>query len=159
MTIAATSLSPLDLGQLSVMRVRSFIVALVPPLAAIGPEIVIAETWFPNGVVIGAAILVALWLVIVAPPRRFRHWRYAFTGQELHIARGWWTRIHTIVPIGRVQHIDLKQGPIERYFGIATLVVHTAGTEHSRVDVPGLSRARAEAIRDEIRASIAAHRE
>lgn len=156
MTIAETSLSPLDPGQLSVMRVRSALVGVAVVAATIGPEIAIAQTPFLNGVVAGAAVVLALWMTIFAPSRRFRHWRYAFTGQELHVAHGWWTRVHTVVPVARVQHIDLKQGPIERWFGVATLVLHTAGTEHSEVDLPGMAHDQAESIRDSIRESIAA---
>src|SRR3712207_7159370 len=39
---------------------------------------------------------------------------YALDGEELRVARGVWTRIETIVPLARVQHIDVAQGPLER---------------------------------------------
>jgi uncharacterized protein len=58
------------------------------------------------------------------------------------------------VPLERVQHIDISQGPLERGFGVCRLLVHTAGTMHSRVVLPGLARATAERMRDEIRARI-----
>jgi uncharacterized protein len=74
--------------------------------------------------------------------------------EELHIAQGVWTRIETVVPLARVQHIDVSQGPIERGFGVCRLVLHTAGTMNSRVVLPGLARATAERMRDEIRARI-----
>ena len=67
---------------------------------------------------------------------------------------GWLTREHTIVPLSRVQHIDVSQGPIERSAGVATLSLHTAGTENSLVVLPGISRQRAEEIRDAIRGRI-----
>lgn len=73
---------------------------------------------------------------------------------ELQVARGIWTQVHTVVPLDRVQHIDISQGPVERGCGVCRLVVHTAGTLHSQVVLPGLSRPRAEEMRDEIRARI-----
>ena len=87
-------------------------------------------------------------------PGRWRRWGYAFTERELHVARGWLVRVHTVVPVARVQHIDVSQGPLERGAGVATLRLHTAGTEGSLVTLPGISAARAEEIRDAIRARI-----
>ena len=37
-----------------------------------------------------------------------------------------------------MQHLDVKHGPLARRFGLATLVLHTAGTRDSAVSVPGL---------------------
>ena len=49
-----------------------------------------------------------------------------------------------------MQHIDLMRGPIERVFGLATLVVFTAGNEGSSFRVPGLAVGRAQELRDRI---------
>jgi membrane protein YdbS with pleckstrin-like domain len=49
-----------------------------------------------------------------------------------------------------VQHIDVAQGPLERRYGLATLSIYTAGTEYARVDLPGLTYARAVDIRDRL---------
>ena len=54
-----------------------------------------------------------------------------------------------------MQHIDVRQTALERAFGVTALVLHTAGTAHSRVVLPGLARETAEAIRDEARSVIA----
>ena len=60
-------------------------------------------------------------------------------------------RTDTVVPLVRVQHLDVIRGPLDKMFGVASLVVHTAGTHNSIVAVPGLSPERAAAIRDVIR--------
>lgn len=150
------SLAPLDRRFVNVLRWRAAIVALAIVAAAIVGELILYDQELPNGVAGAVAIAIGLWIVFIAPPRRFAHWGFALDERELHVAHGWLTRVHTIVPIGRVQHIDLTQGPIERLCGVATLVLHTAGTDHSLVAVPGLSRERAEAVRDRIRAAIEA---
>ena len=47
---------------------------------------------------------------------------------------------HTIdVPRSRVQHTDVSRGPLERRFGLATLVVYTAGTHNAQLRIGGLS--------------------
>jgi membrane protein YdbS with pleckstrin-like domain len=73
---------------------------------------------------------------------------------ELQVRHGVLVQVHTVVPLDRVQHIDIAQGPLERAFGVSRLIVHTAGTLHSQVTVPGLLRRTAEAMRDEIRVRI-----
>ncbi|WP_076068938.1 PH domain-containing protein [Sphingomonas montana] len=146
------TMRPLDPRQVAVLRAHGA-AAAVPVLLATGvAELALAANDGPNGIVAALALLVVGWLVMVAPRRRWRRWSYAFTSHELHVASGWLTQVHTIVPVARVQHIDLAQGPAERRYGVATLVLHTAGTDHSRVTVPGLARADAESIRDTIRA-------
>jgi len=54
------------------------------------------------------------------------------------------------VPVRRMQHVDLSRGPIERLFGLATLVVFTAGNEGSAFRVPGLPVHVAQELRDRI---------
>ena len=53
-------------------------------------------------------------------------------------------QLETRIPISRVQHLDLRRGPLERRAGLATLIVHTAGTRLSAVTVNGLDEADAE---------------
>ena len=145
----------LQRGQLGVMLTYSLLVALLLLGAAAAAELIARErVGLRAGVVIVPVLLLLVYPALMGPVRRFRAWGYAMDGQELRVAHGLWTQVHTVVPLGRVQHIDVSQGPVERVWGVCRLVIHTAGTMHSRVVVPGLSRADAEAMRDEIRAYI-----
>jgi membrane protein YdbS with pleckstrin-like domain len=49
-----------------------------------------------------------------------------------------------------VQHTDVSQGPLQRRYGLATLTVHTAGTENAQVQLPGLPHDVALSIRDHL---------
>src|SRR3546814_11642477 len=66
---------------------------------------------------------------------------------RLRVVRGILFRADSVVPFGRVQHIDVNQGPLERFYGLATLTVHTAGTHNASVHLPGLEEALARAMR------------
>lgn len=66
---------------------------------------------------------------------------------SLATRRGGVWRTDTLVPVSRVQHLDLERGPLERRLGLATLVVHTAGTRMAAVRLPLLALADAEALR------------
>ena len=52
------------------------------------------------------------------------------------------------MPQSRVQHLDLRRGPLQRRLDLSTLVIHTAGTRHSAVTVSGLDAGDAERLRD-----------
>ena len=65
----------------------------------------------------------------------------------LEIARGVYWRTVTNIPKSRIQHTDVSQGPLERRYGLGTLVVYTAGTHHSEVKLPGLEFTIAQRIR------------
>lgn len=149
-------MQPLERGQLGVMRLHAAVLALVLSALASAAEAVLATRVeaMPPGLVLGPVLALSTFLILFSPARRYRAWAYAMTDDELRIAFGVWTRVQTHVPLARVQHIDVIQGPVERAFGVCRLVLHTAGTANSRVVLPGLSRATAEAIRDEVRARI-----
>lgn len=155
MAFEPVQLQSLERGYLRVLRIRSAIGwTILSAIAAAADAILHSRAGVTPGVVAGPVVLLGVMATIVLVPRRWRRWGYAFTDSELHVARGWLTRVHTIVPVSRVQHIDVSQGPIERGAGVAVLSLHTAGTENSLVVLPGISRLRAEAIRDAIRGRI-----
>lgn len=148
-------MTPLERGQLAVMRAHASIVALVLLGAGVVAEFILSErTDLPGGLVLGTLVLLAIYIVLIAPARRYRGWGYTLSHQELRVAQGVWTKIETHVPLERVQHIDVSQGPIERAFKVCRLILHTAGTLNSRIVLPGLARTTAESIRDDVRARI-----
>ena len=148
-------MTALEQGQLSVMRARALMLGVVVVAVAFVAEAILhTAVDLPFGAVVTPVLLLAAYPVLAGPPRHYRAWGYRIDAEELHIAHGVWTRIETAVPLARVQHIDVSQGPIERRFGVCRLVLHTAGTMNSRVVLPGLTRETAEAVRDEVRTRI-----
>lgn len=95
----------------------------------------------------------------LAPQRIYRRLGYALDDRLLRVVRGWLFHTDTVVPFVRVQHIDVTRGPLDKMFGTASLIVHTAGTHNSVVTLPGLAPERATGIRDAIRAEIRADAE
>jgi membrane protein YdbS with pleckstrin-like domain len=107
-----------------------------------GPSVLIAFAgWF---------VLVTLIATVtqVLPAKRYTRRRYRLSETELRIRRGLLFHVEISVPYSRIQHTDVSRGPIERSFGLATLIVHTAGTESASVMLDGLPAARAYRIRD-----------
>lgn len=112
------------------------------------------ERLFPTGIIAGAVLLIAIALVIRIPQSRYNARGYQIGADRLRVVRGLLVRRDTVVPFGRVQHIDVDQGPLERFFGIATLTLHTAGNHNASVALPGLGEGLARAMREDIRSHI-----
>jgi membrane protein YdbS with pleckstrin-like domain len=93
------------------------------------------------------------WLAHGWPAIEHRHASYRVDEAGIEIKRGVVWRAVISVPRNRVQHTDVSQGPIERGFGLGTLVIFTAGTEHAKVTLGGLDHGRALRIRDHLLAS------
>jgi len=150
----SSTLLPVEPGYRHVLRARLAILWL--PLVIGGlvlDNAVLAETPF-YGLASIVPLLIALISVTFAPQRIYRRLRYGLTDRLLQVVRGWLFHTDTIVPFVRVQHLDVTRGPLDKMFGTATLVVHTAGTRNSIVTVPGLAPDRAAEIRDIIREHI-----
>lgn len=72
---------------------------------------------------------------------------YALRELDLHYLSGLFFRKVVSQPITRIQHIELKRGPVERKAGLATLQVFSAGGEMHTFQIPGLPVARAQQLR------------
>jgi uncharacterized protein len=96
-----------------------------------------------------ATPLLALWSYRWAEVE-YRHMSYQVDDDAIEIRSGVFWRAVSNVPRSRVQHTDVAQGPLERKYGLGRLIIYTAGTQHSRVELPGLEHHTALDIRDHL---------
>jgi membrane protein YdbS with pleckstrin-like domain len=106
-----------------------------------------------------AAVLYAGIAIGVRPWFKHRVYRWEITGDVAFTRTGWLTQTWTLVPISRIQTVDVTRGVLQQLFGLATVAVLTASSQgtvhiwHLEHDVAqrvadDLAR-RAEAVRDE----------
>lgn len=144
-------LLPVEPGYKNVLRVRMGIFGLIlTGLAFVADRVLLAPAGY-GGLLAGIGLLLAIALIVIAPQRAYRRLRYGMGERLLQVVRGWMFHTDTVVPLVRVQHLDVVRGPFDKLFGTASLVVHTAGTHNSVVTVPGLAPGRAAEMRDIIR--------
>lgn len=120
-------------------------------VAAIGWPVLRATQWLNWWQTLLA--LAALWLLLGAAGTwlAFRRWKasaWRLDASGLHVRRGRAWQTEVMIPRSRVQHLDIERGPIERRYGLATLIVHTAGTRRHALRQAGLRDADAVALRD-----------
>lgn len=82
---------------------------------------------------------------------RYGRFRFDCRDESLYVEHGVLTRHKTVVPYNRLQHVDVRRRPLERIGGVATLVIHTAGTCRNQVQIPGLTPTRASMLQDQLR--------
>ncbi|MFT6019654.1 MAG: membrane protein YdbS with pleckstrin-like domain [Saprospiraceae bacterium] len=80
-------------------------------------------------------LLLSLWLT----KKDYKIRGYSLREKDIIYRKGVLFKSATVIPFNRVQHVEIKQGPIARYFGLHTLTVYTAGGESSDLSIPGLS--------------------
>jgi membrane protein YdbS with pleckstrin-like domain len=108
----------------------------------------VTRPWIFIGWVVIASLL--LWLCLTIPPRRYRNWGYRIDDKVLETRSGKMFQVTRLLPLNRLQHVDLQRGPLERMFGLARLQLHTAGTHESTITIPGLAAEDAAQLRDQL---------
>lgn len=98
--------------------------------------------WIPAGII---TVIVVFTLVIL--PRQAKAIGYMLRADDIVFRKGiLWQRI-IAVPYGRMQLVDITHGPLDRAFGVSQLKLVTAAAT-TGVQIPGLTQAAAEALRD-----------
>ena len=98
---------------------------------------------------VGATVIFTLFAAVIIPQLRMYYWRYEIHDQEIDIQHGIIIIKRTLIPMIRIQHVDTEHGPVMRFFGLATLRISTAASDHR---IPALSQEKAAELRGEISA-------
>ena len=103
---------------------------------------------FPNLELISSLVFAFfLSLILGMPVIRWRRWHYEINEDEIDIIRGIIIERRTLIPINRIQHVDNRQGPIYKMFGLSSVTVSTAASTH---EIPALNDDIADQVRHNI---------
>ena len=97
-------------------------VALLLPIPAIG--IAVAAT------LASPFLLLLLGLLPIIPVSGWLGWRahrYALSDGQLYVRDGFWSQRLTLLPVRRVQSVDIRQNVIGRFIGLADIAIGVAG--------------------------------
>jgi uncharacterized protein len=132
---------------LSVWRITGAITSVIIVILA-GGVIWLSNVFsWPIWVVLSAVAVIILHVylyVYLFPLLRWKRWRYEVREQEIELQQGVFVVKRTLVPMIRVQHVDTRQGPLLKKYGLATVDVSTAATVH---EIPALPVEEAEELR------------
>jgi membrane protein YdbS with pleckstrin-like domain len=80
----------------------------------------------------------------------YRRWKYRVAGDEVTIEHGVLTQSHNTIPRGRIQHVDVSTGVVQRALNLASVSIYTAGSMGPTITIPGVNKHEADAIRREL---------
>jgi hypothetical protein len=117
-----------------------------------------ARAGWGGPVLAGLAVAVAvslplLWRARVAA--RVYRWQRQ-PGEGVVVCKGAWWQSEVWIPLTRLQHLDIQRNPLERWLGLATLELYTAGSRAYETRLPGLEPPQAQALRDALLAELQA---
>jgi membrane protein YdbS with pleckstrin-like domain len=128
-------------GRLAGLVVGAAVVVAIVALVVWQRDAVATPAIVGGGVLL---IVVAAGIVSVIESRRVA---YQVREHDLSLRRGVIRHVVETIPYSRVQHVNVGRGVIERWFGLATLVISSAGPD---ISVPGLAVADADRIKQVI---------
>lgn len=155
---------------------RFFVLLLVglgPPLfigimlitVIIFEEVTGGEIQFMQGlvVIIFFIILFLLFAIVAAvewSKLTYKHYHFVITDKGFQKEYGVIWKRYVTIPYDHIQHVSIHRGVIDRYLGLSTIQIFTAGTasmhggnftgHHAEGEVPGLLHDTAQQLRDEI---------
>jgi membrane protein YdbS with pleckstrin-like domain len=103
------------------------------------------DGWDP--VLWGVPLAVLLVGAPLVPALEWRRWRWEVREHEIDLMRGILVVRRTLIPMGRVQHVETSRGLLGQAFGLATVEVHTAAGSHT---IPLLTEEAASLLRNRI---------
>jgi uncharacterized protein len=133
--------------RLTAARLTTLAVVLGPVLlvlAILAVAVPAPWLWLPFGIL--AAL--TLWIALLVP-RQVRALAYAERADDLLVRRGVMFRALVVVPYGRMQYVDVSAGPVARWFGIASVQLHTASPQ-TTATIEGLRPDEAARLRDRL---------
>ena len=108
----------------------------------------LAGVWWLAVVImlVGLAILTARWIVV---GRNWQSWGYLERAEDLYITHGVLFRTMITVPYGRMQLVEVRSTPLQRWYGLATVQLVTASASTDAA-IPGLLPDEAARLRDRL---------
>jgi len=147
---AALRLDPGTVMLWRLQRVIRLTLVGIPTLIALG---IAASTMLGiRGDLIAVLVMTLIAMNIVFalfwPALEYNAYRYMVRDQDLLVQSGVLFRRWSSIPHNRIQHVDTRQGPLERVFGLSRLLVFTAAGMSADGSIPGLRTDEAERLRD-----------
>jgi membrane protein YdbS with pleckstrin-like domain len=133
----------------TVWRMRNLALALLPAL----PSAVLGSAFLPGFLGLAPAGLLVLALMTFGwwhAGAAFKRYRVQVLDDGVMVERGVFWHAQTFIPQSRIQHTEVNQGPLDRRWGMAKLIVHTAAAGVASIAAVGLHHADAIAVRDQL---------
>ncbi|MCO7222607.1 PH domain-containing protein [Klenkia sp. PcliD-1-E] len=106
----------------------------------------------PTWLAVLLPVLTVVWGAVtigVRPRLRYRVHRWEVTAEAVYTRTGWLSRTWTLVPVSRIQTVDVTRGAVQQLFGLASVAVLTASSQGT-VHIPHLDADVAARVADDL---------
>jgi membrane protein YdbS with pleckstrin-like domain len=138
----------------SILGVRILLFILLMLCFTLFP-LLLAGEWGPNLILLCCIVIIIIAVSLVWVHLYYESMWYELREDEMSWKRGVWFRTTGIVPYNRITNLDIRQGPLMRFFGIHTIAIQTAGYSGqatAEIRIEGIEDA--EALREFIRSLV-----
>lgn len=134
----------------SIKTLWRLVAVIVTVLLIVGGVVawLLVAPWLGAVVIVMALLFLGLrwWTIDLS----FDRWRWGVDDRWIERRSGVVVRTTHIVPRSRVQTLTTRTGPIDRWLGLSSIVIHTAGTHTPNLTIPHLSDTVADQLRTEL---------
>ncbi len=115
-----------------------------------------AYSFFSDGVVsyTGAFILISMVFMAVTSVLKYKNFQFKLEEHQLILNSGVLTKDVTNIPLDRIQSVHLHQNFIQRILGITGLKIDTAGSASEELEIPALTKKKAQSLLDRLKGEI-----
>lgn len=96
---------------------------------------------------VSGLIVLASWFWL---PLAIRHSRFLLRTEDFLLQSGVLWHKAVLIPLHRVQHVTISQGPLQKRFGLATLKVFTAGGLNAEATLADIHHGVAQALSEQL---------
>lgn len=134
-------------GYRKMMYIKRFLAFVLVNGALVGLKLIAEElnllVFFILTGSVNLLIVYSFLLVKLGFPRK----GFLLREKDLSYKTGFFFFSITTIPLSRIQHVELIQGPLAKRFHVASLKVYTAGGNMSDLSIPGIQEDEAEQLR------------
>ena len=147
--MATLEYSPLEKNLLKADTIWSVLFFSIGLIVSLVLRYVFDVEWMIDyGVYIWLVLAVFTLISILFVYFEFQKKSYAIRQKDIVYNSGLFWQSSIVVPFNRVQHCEVSQGPIDRFYNLAELKIFTAGGASSDLAISGLSPETAARIKD-----------
>lgn len=124
-------------------KLQFYVLLIVIAIPSIGVSVGLAvseSSWL--WLLVAAVVVLLIFIAVVgylALHLRYDTMWYVFSDRSMRLRRGIWLIRESTITFENIQNVKVMQGPLQRLFGIADVVVETAGGGGSQTEGGGLS--------------------
>lgn len=147
--VESVSWQPMDDSLALQLVIQQLLFVFIITAGSVGfrfmPNVTFLPAWLHLLIIVGITIPLVVWPYLSVKKRGI-----AVRDKDVLYKSGLVVNRVTAIPFNRIQHVETKQGPLDRQFETASLQIFTVGGSKGDLDIAGMERDRAESLRSMI---------